>query len=243
MDNIYGRNSVLEALRSGANIDRVMIANKDKHNKDIVALAHKAQVDVDYVDKAALDKLSNQQSHQGVMAQMAPFSYVDWQDMVQMAKDKKKDPLILICDHLKDPQNLGAIMRSALCFGVDGIVIPNKRSVRLTPAVLKTSAGAAAHIPVAKVSNLVQTMEEMKKAGIWVAGTDMEGESVVDHDGLTGPLALVIGDEEKGMSRLVRKTCDFVVSIPMESALNSLNVSVATGVVLYEAFKKRAAKA
>ncbi len=236
---IYGRNPVLEALASGANLQRIYVLKDNPKNKDILAEAKKNGLPVDYHDRQSLTRLCGTENHQGVAAQMAPLAYVEWEDILSVAAEKGEVPLVLICDHLEDPHNLGAVIRSAVCFGVHGIILPKKRSVSVTSAVLKASAGAAMHIKIARVSNLAQTMDRLKEEGFWIAGTDADGESLVDNKALKGPLAIVVGSEGKGMSALTRKKCDFVLRIPMESTINSLNASVATGIVLYEASKLR----
>lgn len=236
---IYGRNPVLEALASDTNLQRVYILKENSKNKDILAEAKKRGLPVDYHDRTSLTRICGTENHQGVAAQMAPLAYVEWEDILAVAAEKGEAPLVLICDHLEDPHNLGAVIRSAVCFGVHGVILPNKRSVSVNSTVLKASAGAAMHIKVARVSNLAQTMDKLKEKGLWIVGTDADGDSVVDNKALMGPLAIVVGSEGRGMSALTRKKCDFVLRIPMESTINSLNASVATGIVLYEASKLR----
>ncbi|QRN85272.1 23S rRNA (guanosine(2251)-2'-O)-methyltransferase RlmB [Clostridia bacterium] len=236
---IYGRNPVLEALASDANLQRIYLLKDNQKNKDILAEAKKRGLPIDYHDRTSLTRISGTENHQGVAAQMAPLGYVEWEDILSIATKKGETPLILICDHLEDPHNLGAIIRSAVCFGAHGIILPKKRSVAITSTVLKASAGAAMHIKVARVSNLAQTIDRLKQEGLWIVGTDADGESLIGNTVLTGPLAIVVGSEGKGMSTLTRKKCDLVLKIPMESTINSLNASVATGIVLYETSKLR----
>lgn len=236
---IYGRNPVLEALASDANLQRIYILKDNQKNKDILAEAKKRGLPVDYHDRTSLARISGTENHQGVVAQMAPLAYADLEDILSVAKDKGEAPLILICDHLEDPHNLGAIIRSAVCFGAHGIVLPKKRSVSVNSTVLKASAGSAVHIKVARVSNLAQTMDKLKEEGLWIVGTDSDGESLIGNPVLKGALAIVVGSEGKGMSTLTRKKCDLVVKIPIESTINSLNASVAAGIVLYETSKMR----
>ena len=236
---IYGRNPVQEALRSETSLQRVFLLKDNQKNKDIMAAARQQGIPLEYKDREGLSRLCGSEHHQGVVVQVAPMEYVEWQDILALARERGEDPLILVCDHLEDPHNLGAIMRSALCFGAHGIILPKKRSVAVTATVLKASAGAAMHMKVARVANLAQTLERLQEEGLWIAGTDASGESLVDNKALTGPLAIVVGSEGSGMSALVAKKCDFILRIPMKNTINSLNASVATGIVLYEVSRLR----
>src|SRR6056297_1722868 len=225
-DLIYGRNPVLEALSSPRSLERIFVQGEgDRTNRDIVSRAKTLGVSLEYVDRRALERLCGHDRHQGVAARIAPIAYAEWPDLIAQAKERGESPFLLVCDHLEDPHNLGAILRTALCFGVHGVILPKKRSVQITPAVVKTSAGAALHLKVARVANIAQTLERLKEEGLWIAGTDADGEPLDSHAGLSGPLALVIGSEGQGMSRLVRKRCDFVLRIPMEDTISSLNAS------------------
>ncbi len=239
---LYGRNPVQEALKSDISVGRVyLLKDGQHHNKDIVALAKMKGIVVDYVDRITLDKKAGNSHHQGVVAEIAPIVYLDWRDLLANADQRGEVPLLLLLDHIEDPHNLGAIIRSALCFGVHGIVLPKKRSVHINATVIKASAGAALHMPVAMVANLAQTMDSLKEQGLWIAGTDAKGELLRGHAALAGPLAVVIGNEGKGLGALVAQKCDFILRIPMENTLNSLNASVAAGIVLYDIVQQRRA--
>ena len=191
------------------------------------------------VDRRKLDEMSATGAHQGIIAQAAAHSYVSLEDILENAKSRGEAPLIILCDELTDPNNLGAILRTAECAGAHGVVIPKRRSVGLTAVVAKTSAGAVEHMPVARVSNLVSAMEQLKKAGVWIYGTDAAGKTDLYHADLKGPAAIVIGSEGYGMSRLVAERCDVLLSIPMKGKINSLNAASAAAVMLYEAVRQR----
>lgn len=240
MGEIFGRNPVLEALKAGTTINKLIVAKGEQKGsiQEILRLAKEQRVQVQLVERNKLDKMCAGQNHQGVAAQIATADYVDWQDMLQAAKDKGEDVLLVILDELEDPHNLGAILRSVDAVGAHGVIIPKRRAVPLTDGVAKASAGAVEHVPVARVANIAQTIDELKKHGVWVAGASMEGKEMYRQD-LKGPLALVIGSEGKGISRLVGEKCDFFVSIPMRGKINSLNASVAAGLLLYEAYRQR----
>ena len=240
MGEIFGRNPVLEALKAGTTINKLIVAKGEQKGsiQEILRLAKEQRVQVQLVERNKLDKMFAGQNHQGVAAQIATADYVDWQDMLQAAKDKGEDVLLVILDELEDPHNLGAILRSVDAVGAHGVIIPKRRAVPLTDGVAKASAGAVEHVPVARVANIAQTIDELKKRGVWVAGASMDGREMYGQD-LKGPLALVIGSEGKGISRLVREKCDFLVSIPMRGKINSLNASVAAGLLLYEAYRQR----
>lgn len=240
MGEIFGRNPVLEALKAGTTINKLIVAKGEQKGsiQEILHLAKEQRVQVQLVERNKLDKMFAGQNHQGVAAQIATADYVDWQDMLQAAKDKGEDVLLVILDELEDPHNLGAILRSVDAVGAHGVIIPKRRAVPLTDGVAKASAGAVEHVPVARVANIAQTIDELKKRGVWVAGASMDGREMYGQD-LKGPLALVIGSEGKGISRLVSEKCDFLVSIPMRGKINSLNASVAAGLLLYEAYRQR----
>ena len=240
MGEIFGRNPVLEALKAGTTINKLIVAKGEQKGsiQEILRLAKEQRVQVQLVERNKLDKMFAGQNHQGVAAQIATADYVDWQDMLQAAKDKGEDVLLVILDELEDPHNLGAILRSVDAVGAHGIIIPKRRAVPLTDGVAKASAGAVEHVPVARVANIAQTIDELKNRGVWVAGASMDGREMYGQD-LKGPLALVIGSEGKGISRLVSEKCDFLVSIPMRGKINSLNASVAAGLLLYEAYRQR----
>lgn len=242
MSDIFGRNPVLEALRNETTMNKIWMAKGDLKGsaKEIVALAKEKKVIVQEVERAKLDAMFPGENHQGVAASLATANYIEWEEILEIAQQRGEQPLLMILDELEDPHNLGAIMRSVDAVGAHGIIIPKRRAAALTEGVAKASAGAVAHVPVARVNNLVQVMEELKKRGIWIAGAAMEGTSVYQQN-MTGPLAIVIGNEGKGISRLVQKNCDFMVSIPMKGKINSLNASVAAGILLYEAYRQRRA--
>ena len=240
MADIFGRNPVIEALRSDSEINKIYLAKGELQGsaKEIVALAKEKGVQIQTVERAKLDQMFPKENHQGVAASIAEANYVDWQDMLESARKKGEDPLLIILDELEDPHNLGAILRSADAVGAHGGIIPKRRAVALTAGVAKAAAGAVAYVPVARVSNLAQTIEALKKEGVWVAGAAMGGTEVYKQN-LTGPLAIVIGSEGKGLGRLVAEKCDFLISLPMQGKINSLNASVATGVILYEVLRQR----
>ena len=240
MGDIFGRNPVMEALKSNRTINKIWLAKGEQKGsvREIVALAKEKRIAVQMVERSKLDKMFPHENHQGVAASVASADYVAWQDIVDAARQKGEDPLLVILDELEDPHNLGAILRSVDAVGAHGVIIPKRRAVPLTDGVAKASAGAIEHVPVARVSNLVQVIEELKKQGILIAGADLHGEYMHKQD-LTGPLAIVVGSEGKGLGKLVRESCDYVVSIPMQGKINSLNASVATGVLLYEVYRQR----
>ena len=238
---IEGRNAVIEALRSGAAIDKVLIARgeTDSTLAHIAAAARDRGIVVAECDRRKLDGMSRTHAHQGVIAVAAVREYVSIEDILQAAKDKGEPPLLVICDELSDPHNLGAVIRTAECAGAHGVVIPKRRSAGLTAVVAKTSAGAVSHIPVARVANLPSLLKELKKAGLWIFGSAADGTTPLYDADLKGPAAIVIGSEGEGMSRLVTENCDFLVSIPMKGKLNSLNASAAAAILLYEAVRQR----
>ena len=238
---IEGRNAVTEALRSGAAIDKVYIAKGDTDNTlgYIAAAARERGVVVVDCDRRKLDAMSRTHSHQGVIAVSAVREYASVDDILSAARDKGEAPLIVVCDELSDPHNLGAVIRTAECAGAHGVIIPKRRSAGLTAVVAKTSAGAVSYLPVARVPNLTACLKELKEEGVWVYGTAADGATPLYQADLKGPAAIVIGSEGDGMSRLVREQCDFLVSIPMRGQLNSLNASAAAAIVLYEAVRQR----
>ena len=240
-DYLEGRNAVSEAIKSGRTLDKVFVAagETDRALSRLAALAREAGAAVVQVDRRKLDQMSATGAHQGIIAQAAAHSYVSLEDILENAKSRGEAPLIILCDELTDPNNLGAILRTAECAGAHGVVIPKRRSVGLTAVVAKTSAGAVEHMPVARVSNLVSAMEQLKKAGVWIYGTDAAGKTDVYHADLKGPAAIVIGSEGYGMSRLVAERCDVLLSIPMKGKINSLNAASAAAVMLYEAVRQR----
>ena len=240
---IEGRNAVLEAFRSGKPVDKLYVLDgcQDGPVRTIVREARKHDTIIQFVEKERLSQLSETGRHQGVIAYTAAYEYSEVSDMLELARERGEDPFIILLDNIEDPHNLGAIIRTANLAGAHGVIIPKRRAVGLTATVAKTSAGALNYTPVAKVTNLKKTMEELKKEGLWFVCADMGGEAMYALN-LTGPIGLVIGNEGEGVSRLVKETCDFVASIPMKGDIDSLNASVATGVLAYEIVRQRLKK-
>lgn len=238
---IEGRNAVIEALRAGENIDKIFIlkGETDKTLGHIASKARAAGIVVVDADRRKLDNMSRTHAHQGVIALAAVREYVSVESILQAAADKGENPLLVICDEISDHHNLGAIIRTAECAGAHGIVIPKRRSAGLTAVVAKTSAGAVAHMPVARVPNIPSLLKDLKKQGVWVFGTAANGNTTLYDADLKGPAAIVIGSEGDGMTRLATENCDFLVSIPMRGKLNSLNASAAAAILLYEAVRQR----
>ena len=238
---IEGRNAVIEALRAGTPIDKVYIAKgeTDAALGHIAAKAREKGIAIVDCDRRKLDGMSVTHAHQGVIAMAAVREYVDVEDILSAAREKGEAPLIVVCDELSDPHNLGAVIRTAECAGAHGVIIPKRRSAGLTAIVAKTSAGAVSYLPVARVPNLTAVLKELKDEGLWVFGAAADGGTSLYDADLKGPAAIVIGSEGDGMGRLVREQCDFLVSIPMKGRLNSLNASAAAAVVLYEAVRQR----
>ncbi|WP_305767444.1 23S rRNA (guanosine(2251)-2'-O)-methyltransferase RlmB [Candidatus Epulonipiscium viviparus] len=237
---IFGRNSVIEAMKAGRCIDKILIQKGDTEGSivKIINDAKKSGIVVQEVEKAKLDALTNHEKHQGVFAYVAAHRYYALDEIMNDAKSKAEDPFVLILESIQDPQNLGAIIRTALNAGVHGIIIPKHRAVGLSAAVQKASAGAVEYMKVCKVTNIAQTIETLKSAGVWVACADMDGE-IIYRENLKGPIGIVIGNEGGGVSKNVKSKCDFVVSIPMFGKIQSLNASVAAAVVCYEVVRQR----
>ena len=240
MANIEGRNPIIEALRSDRAIDKIMISNSSKEGsiKKIIGMAKEKNIVIQYVDKHKLDEISTSHSHQGVIAVVSDYKYYELSDLLEIAKKKGEDPFFIILDEITDPHNLGTIIRTADAVGAHGVIIPKRRSVHITSVVAKASAGAVEYVPVCKVTNIVNTIKQLKKEGLWIAAADMDGEVFYEQN-LTGPIGLVIGSEGFGVSRLVKQNCDFVVKMPMIGNVSSLNASVAGGILLYEIFRQR----
>ena len=238
---IEGRNAVTEALRAGTPIDKVYLARgeTDAALGHIAAKARERGIAVVDCDRRKLDNMSVTHSHQGVIAVAAVREYAEVEDILKAAADRGEPPLIVVCDELSDPHNLGAVIRTAECAGAHGVIIPKRRSAGLTAVVAKTSAGAVSYVQVARVANLTACLKELKEAGVWVFGTAADADRAIYDADLKGPAAIVIGSEGNGMSRLVAKNCDFLVSIPMKGQLNSLNASAAAAILLYEAVRQR----
>ncbi len=238
---IEGRNAVTEAIRAGVSIDKIYLlkGEGDSALGHIASAAREQGVVVVNTDRRKLDAMSRTHAHQGVIALAAVRAYASVDDILAAATAKNEPPLIVVCDELSDPHNLGAVIRTADAAGAHGVIIPKRRSAGLTAVVGKTSAGAVAHVPVARVPNLPALLRELKEAGVWVFGAAAEGTASLYHADLKGPAAIVIGSEGDGMGRLVRENCDFIVSIPMRGKINSLNASAAAAVLLYEAVRQR----
>lgn len=237
---IEGRNAVIEAFRSGKTIDKVFILNgcQDGPIQTIKREAKKQDCIVQFVKKERLDQLSETGRHQGVIAYAAAYDYAEVEDILALAREKNEPPFIFLLDNIEDPHNLGAIIRTANLAGAHGVIIPKRRAAGLTATVARTSAGALNYTPVAKVTNLAATIEELKKEGLWFVCADMGGEEMYRLN-LKGPIGLVIGNEGEGVSRLVREKCDYIASIPMKGDIDSLNASVAAGVLAYEIVRQR----
>lgn len=240
---IEGRNAVLEAFRSGRTIDKIYVLDgcQDGPVRTIVREAKKHGSLINFVTKERLSQLSETGKHQGVIAHAAAYEYSTIDDMLKLAEERGEAPFLILLDNIEDPHNLGAIIRTANLAGAHGVIIPKRRAVGLTATVAKTSAGALNYTPVAKVTNLSQTIETLKQEGMWFVCVDMGGSTMYDLN-LTGPIGLVMGNEGSGVSDLVKKHCDFVASIPMKGDIDSLNVSVATGVLTYEIVRQRLLK-
>ena len=238
---IEGRNAVIEALRAGTAIDKIYLAKgeQDKTLGHIASRAREAGVVVVEADRRKLDGMSRTHSHQGVIALAALREYVSVESLLENAYQKGEKPLLVVCDEISDPHNLGAIIRTAECAGAHGVIIPKRRSAGLTAIVAKTSAGAVSHMPVARVPNIAALLKDLKKQGVWVFGTAAGGNTTLYDADLKGPAAIVIGSEGDGMTRLVTENCDFLVSIPMKGRINSLNASAAAAILLYEAVRQR----
>ncbi|NLB37537.1 MAG: 23S rRNA (guanosine(2251)-2'-O)-methyltransferase RlmB [Clostridiales bacterium] len=242
-DLIIGRNAVTEALRSGRAVDSLLVARGERSGTlpKIVAQCRELGIVVKEVDSKKLDYMCGHSNHQGVIALAAVKEYSSIDDIFENALKRGEPPFIIVCDELEDPHNLGAIIRTADAAGAHGIIVPKRRSASLSYAVGKASAGAVEYVPVARVPNLIRAIAELKERGLWVFGADMGGTPWHEHN-LTGPLAIVIGSEGKGLGRLVKEKCDFIISMPMKGSINSLNASVAAGVLMFEAARQRAGK-
>lgn len=243
-DVLVGRNAVTEALKSGRGINKLWIASGDREGSvaEIAALAKERGIVVQYVERAKIESLAGGHRHQGVLAYVAPVPYAELDDILKAAEEKGEAPFLVLLDELEDPHNLGALLRTADATGVHGILIPKRRSVSLNATVAKTSAGAVEYVPVARIGNIAQTLKKLKEKGFWVAGADMDGEKAYYEADLTGSLVLVVGSEGRGMSRLTKEACDFIVSMPMVGRINSLNASVAGSILMYESMRQRLQK-
>lgn len=237
---VYGRNAVYELVKAGRPLNKVLFQSdvRGERNQELQGILRQRNIPYQFVERQVLDRLSNRQKHQGVLAYIAAREYAEVEDLLALAASKGEDPFILVLDEVEDPHNLGALLRTVEAVGAHGVVIPKRRSVALTGIVAKTSAGAVEHVLVARVSNIVQTLKELKDKGCWVSGADAQGKDAFTSD-LTGPRVLVIGSEGKGLGRLVRESCDELVSLPMQGKISSLNASVAGSILLYEILRQR----
>lgn len=240
-DVLVGRNAVSEALKSSRAVNKLLIADGSREGsvKEIIALAKERGVTYEFVSRAKIDGLAKGYRHQGVLAYVAPVAYAELDDIVEKAFDAGKKPFLVLLEEVEDPHNLGAVLRTADAAGVDGVLITKRRSCPLSATVAKTSAGAIEYVPTAKIGNVVQTLNELKKQGFWVVGADMDGSVDYDKADYTGALLLIIGGEGRGISRLVKENCDTLVKIPMRGKINSLNASVAGSILMFEAAKQR----
>ncbi|MTI48356.1 23S rRNA (guanosine(2251)-2'-O)-methyltransferase RlmB [Sporosalibacterium faouarense] len=240
-NQVEGRNPVIEVLKSGREIEKIILSKGSNQGsiKKIIGMAKSKKVLVQYVDKSNLDSLSETGNHQGVIALVSAHEYKSIDYILKSAEEKGEAPFVIILDEIEDPHNLGAIMRTAECAGVHGVIIPKRRSVGLTSTVAKTSAGAIEYMPVAKVTNISNAIEELKERGLWIYGADMDGDEDYFKKDLKGPIGIVVGNEGKGISRLVKEKCDFLVKIPMKGKVSSLNASVATSIITYEVLRQR----
>ncbi|MGM9937389.1 MAG: 23S rRNA (guanosine(2251)-2'-O)-methyltransferase RlmB [Candidatus Ornithomonoglobus sp.] len=239
-DIIFGRGPVTEALKADRAIDKLLIKSGPyaKSLVPVIDMAKKKGIVIQQADPARLDKMAEGGNHQGVIAMVSAYEYVSVKDILNKARDKGESPFVIICDKITDPHNLGAIIRTANCVGATGVIIPKRNSVGVNSVVMKTSVGAAEYTPVAKVTNIAATIEELQKEGLWITAADMDGQSMYDID-FKGAIGIVVGSEGSGISRLVREKCDFIASIPMKGEINSLNASVAASVLMYEALRQR----
>ena len=240
-DQVEGRNSVLELLESGKDINKIFIEKGNKHGSinKIIAKGKERKIVITELEKTKFNKMVQTNNPQGIIAIVPPFDYCTVYDIINLAKQKNENPFILILDGIEDPHNLGSIIRTAETAGVHGVIIPKRRAASVNSTVNKVSAGAVEHMKIARVNNINETINTLKKEGIWICGTDMDTNKYYYNQDLTGPLAIVIGSEGYGMSRLVKENCDFLVKIPMQGQITSLNASVSAGIVIYEAVKQR----
>lgn len=240
-DKIEGRNSVIELLKAGKDINKLYIQKGEKKGSilEIIKLAKQNKIIMSEIEKTKLDQMSETKNHQGVIAIVPPYEYADVDDILDAAKKKNEDPFIIIIDEIEDPHNLGSIIRTAECAGAHGIIIPKRRSALVNSTVVKTSAGATSYMKVARVNNLNETIEYLKEHNVWVYGTDMLGSSYYDEQDYKGGVAIVVGSEGEGMGRLIKEKCDFLIKIPMKGKINSLNASVSAAIVMYEVMKQR----
>ena len=243
-DQVEGRNAVIELLESGKDINKIFITKGEKHGSinKIISMAKERKVILVEKDKRQMAQMAQNENYQGVIAIVPPFEYCEIEDILDKAKEIKEDPFVLILDGIEDPHNLGSIIRTAETAGVHGIIIPKRRAVAVNSTVNKVSAGAVQYMKIARVTNITDSIEKLKEKGLWICGTDINTDTYYYNQDLTGPLGIVIGNEGTGMSDRVKKSCDFLVKIPMKGKVTSLNASVSTGIVIYEAMKQRMKK-
>ena len=240
-DQVEGRNAVIELLESGRDINKIFISNGEKHGSinKIINMAKQRKVLITEVNKAKLKEMAKTENYQGVIAIVPPFEYCDVDDIIEEAKKRNEPPFIVILDGIEDPHNLGSIIRTAETAGVHGIIIPKRRAASVNSTVAKVSAGAVEYMKIARVNNLNETIKSLKENGIWICGTDISTNTYYDKQDFTGPIAIIIGNEGFGISRLVKENCDFLVKIPMKGKITSLNAAVSAGIVIYEAVKQK----
>ena len=243
-DQIEGRNSVLELLESGKDVNKIFVTRGEKHGSinKILGIAKERKIIVVEKDKKQMDEMAQEENYQGVIAIVPPFEYVEISDILEVAKERNEDPFVIVLDGIEDPHNLGSIIRTAETAGVHGVIIPKRRAVSVNSTVNKASAGAVEHMKIARVTNISDAIEELKQAGLWVCGTAVDTNKYYYNQDLTGPLGIVIGNEGSGVSRLVKEKCDFISSIPMKGDIDSLNASVAAGVLAFEVVRQRLGK-
>ena len=243
-DQIEGRNSVLELLESGKDVNKIFVTRGEKHGSinKILGIAKERKIIVVEKDKKQMDEMAQEENYQGVIAIVPPFEYVEISDILDVAKERNEDPFVIVLDGIEDPHHLGSIIRTAETAGVHGVIIPKRRAASVNSTVNKASAGAVEHMKIARVTNISDAIEELKQAGLWVCGTAVDTNKYYYNQDLTGPLAIVIGNEGKGIGEKVKKNCDFLVKIPMKGKIQSLNASVSTGIVIYESVKQRIRK-
>lgn len=243
-DVIEGRNPVYEAIRSGREINKILIAKGSLEGsiKKILGLAKDKGIIIQTVERAKLDAISESDNHQGIIAYVSPHKYSDLETVLAELEEKEENPFFIICDEITDPHNLGSIIRTANAVGVNAVIIPKRRSAAITAVVAKTSAGAIEYVPVCRVTNLSQTIDDLKSRGIWISGADMDGDRAHFEADFTGKVAIVVGSEGNGISRLVKEKCDFIVNIPMKGEVTSLNASVAASILMYEVLRQNYGK-
>lgn len=239
-DYIYGKNPVIEALQAEHQINKLVVleASRDKNLQKIVEMAKQKKIMIQFAERKMMDKICDGENHQGVIAYVSPYKYVEVDEIIAVAKEKGEAPFLIICDEITDPHNLGSIIRTANAVGAHGVIIPKRRSAAVNQTVVKTSCGAVEYVPVARVTNITQTIKALKEQGIWIIGTDM-GAPVYYEANLTGNIAIVIGNEGDGIGRLVKENCDMMISLPMLGQVDSLNAAVAGSIVMYEVVRQR----